>query len=117
MHNFLKRFGVAVRDGRIYAGITQRDLAKRLNVTAHHLGGIENGYEKPSLDLFRLLIEVLDIQTDSIFHPEMCQKNVVLADIVLYVFKCDDVEYAEFITTIGSLVQFKTFQKAVIPDS
>lgn len=50
-----------IRDARLAAGMTQRELAEKLNVTIGTIGGYERGSSYPKIDLLYTLCDVLHI--------------------------------------------------------
>lgn len=51
-----------IRAKRLSMGISQTELAERLNITQPYLYQIESGRRTPSLDLFFQICEALDIR-------------------------------------------------------
>jgi len=54
---FYETIGTQIRDARISAGISQEDLAKKLDLTRASIINIEKGRHRPSL---HLLLEIAD---------------------------------------------------------
>jgi len=96
-----ERFGIAVRSARVVSGYTQRELAEKLGITAHHLGAIEKGYTNPGYELFCQLVNILNIQTDIIFNPDLVFLSPGIATIVRRLNVCNDKE----INTVDLLLQ------------
>ena len=62
-----QKFGARLRELRIQAGLTQRELAKRVNVDFTYLSKIENGVlPPPSEKVILQLDEVLDADKDEL---------------------------------------------------
>lgn len=53
---------------RIKHGYTQENLAEILNISSRHLQRIEKKENEPSLDLFRKLIKILNIEDKDILN-------------------------------------------------
>jgi len=64
------RLGTVIKSSRRTKGITQSQLATRLDITARYLKAIENSGRKPSYNLLVRMINELDIPTDSVFQIE-----------------------------------------------
>lgn len=64
MHFQQAEFGYRVKLLRKERGMTQEQLATRLNISTDHLGKIELGKRGISLDLLLDISEVLDISLD-----------------------------------------------------
>jgi len=82
------RFANAVKEERNNAGITQHELAEKLNISAHHISGIENHHEKPSLDLFIGLIKEFGLCANNIIHPERKPEDKSNTDLFSRIIKC-----------------------------
>jgi len=52
--------------------ITKSEFARRINISATHMGDICNGKKNPSLALARRIIEVTEgkVTVGDLFHPE-----------------------------------------------
>ena len=57
-------FGQRIKEQRIRAGITQEELAYRLNVSHEHMNKIERGRRGCSIDLLLELSEFFGVSTD-----------------------------------------------------
>lgn len=53
--------GKLVKEARVKAGLSQEDLAKKIFVTKQSISKYENGHAEPSLEIKKLLEEVLNI--------------------------------------------------------
>ncbi|RKI38598.1 XRE family transcriptional regulator [bacterium D16-51] len=73
--------------------IMQYELAEKLDISNNHISSIENGKEKPSLDLFISLCEELHVTPDFLLLGSMHASNIPL-DIVDGLRLCsqDDIE-------------------------
>ena len=56
---------------RVVAGLSQDDLAKRLNVSRQTLSKWENGETQPSLDAIKLLCEIFKITADELINDDI----------------------------------------------
>ena len=57
-----KRFGTAVRNHRIAAGITQEVLAERAGLHATYVGMVERGVRNPTLDVAARIAKALKVE-------------------------------------------------------
>jgi len=64
-----KKVGNRIRKLRKETGLTQEDLADKVNVTPQHLCYIENGRRRPSLPLARRLARVLKTNLGKLLAP------------------------------------------------
>jgi transcriptional regulator with XRE-family HTH domain len=62
-------FGVIVKSARQANGMTQLQLAEKLQITPRYLKAIENSGRKPSFDLFIRIVHELDISVEEILYP------------------------------------------------
>lgn len=75
MDDIIDKLGIIVRTARLQAGISRKEHAKKLSISPHHLGAIENNQKKPGYVLFVYLIRELHIPTDRIFYPESAHER------------------------------------------
>ena len=66
----MELLGTIIKDARLQAGITRKELAEKLEITPRHLKYIENNHRKPSLKLLFKIVRELSIPGDRIFYPE-----------------------------------------------
>ncbi len=60
--------GVRLREERHRAGISQRELARRLGVSASLISQVESGQSKPSVGTLYAIVTELDVSLDDIFR-------------------------------------------------
>ncbi len=68
-----KTLGSVLRNRREAMRLSQRELARRLDVKASHVGYLETGKRRPSLPLLGRLASVLGLEREPLFllaHPE-----------------------------------------------
>ena len=70
-----KTLGKNIRRLRVIQGLRQEDLAEKCKCTASHIGQIENGRVKPSLEMTVRIANALSATTDQLLahefsHPE-----------------------------------------------
>lgn len=68
-----KTLGQVLKKRREELGITQRELARRLNVKPSHVAYLENDRRRPSLALLSRIAEVMGLEKEPLFllaHPE-----------------------------------------------
>ena len=61
------RFGQAVREARIAAGLTQEELADRSGLDRSYIGGVERGERNPTLTVIEKIAEGFDITLAELF--------------------------------------------------
>ena len=75
--------------------IKQAELAERLNISNNHMSSIENGRQKPSLDIFIQICNLLNVTPDYLLLGSMHAYNIP-QDIIdkLRLFNQSDIELA-----------------------
>lgn len=81
-------------------GFTQNRLAESLEISNNHLSAIENGREKPSLEKFVVLCELLKTTPDFLLLGNLHARNIS-QNIVDNLLLCND----EDIKLIGQIVE------------
>jgi transcriptional regulator with XRE-family HTH domain len=70
----LDAIGERLREERVRAGISQRELARRLGLSASLISQLENGLSKPSVATLYAIVTELDVSLDRVIrgedHPE-----------------------------------------------
>lgn len=64
MKNDLSKVGNRIKKARKSKGISQVELADKLDISVSHLSNIENGKINVGLDIFMDITEVLDVSAD-----------------------------------------------------
>lgn len=62
----VETIGQRIRRERLALGMTQRELAKAVEVGVPHISKVEAGHEKPSEDLLRRLAQVFEADADEL---------------------------------------------------
>jgi transcriptional regulator with XRE-family HTH domain len=99
----MEKLGSTIKEARLHADMTRKELAEKLNVTTRHLMAIENGKQKPSYDLLKNLIRSLFISADSIFFPEAEHGDEELKRAIAVLRTCNDKELGLIIYMIHAL--------------
>lgn len=69
-----------IRDARMKKGLTQEELAERLDITIGHLQHMEGGRRKPSVQILFRLMEELDFSVDALVFPDRAETTVIHTD-------------------------------------
>lgn len=70
MPDFTRPLGDAVRDARTSQGLTQREVANRIDIDVRTVLNIENYKGNPKIEILYPLIRTLNIDPLRIFYPE-----------------------------------------------
>ena len=68
-HGAFADIGARLREERRRRGISQRDLARRVGLSASLISQIETGRSKPSVSTLYAIMTELGISLDRLFHP------------------------------------------------
>lgn len=66
----LEGIGGRLREERVRAGISQRELARRLGLSASMISQIESGMSKPSVGTLYAIVTELDVSLDRVIRGE-----------------------------------------------
>lgn len=61
MEDISKQFGKTVRKIRLKQGLSQGDIARRLNLHRSYISGIERGIRNPSLKVIQKIAKALGV--------------------------------------------------------
>lgn len=68
--------GDRVQDTRKNRGLTQEQLAKKIDITVEYMSQIERGLKTPSMQVFIKLVEVLDVSADYLLRDTVSTRNL-----------------------------------------
>lgn len=69
-HDSLEGIGDRLRDERVKAGLSQRELARRLGLSASMISQLEAGLSKPSVGTLYAIVTELDVSLDRLIRGE-----------------------------------------------
>ena len=72
-----RKLGETIRTARMKRGMTQEQLAERLDITPVHLKNIEGSRRKPSVPLLFQMMELLDFSVDALVFPKREGEQVI----------------------------------------
>jgi transcriptional regulator with XRE-family HTH domain len=70
LHESLEGIGDRIREERVKAGLSQRELARRLGLSASMISQIESGLSKPSVGTLYAIVTELDLSLDRVIRGE-----------------------------------------------
>lgn len=83
----LDRIGARLRDERVRAGISQRELARRLGLSASLISQLESGQSKPSVGTLYAIVTELGVSLDRVIRgeefPEDTDRDVPAESLVV----------------------------------
>ena len=102
-----KTLGQNIRRLRVTQGFRQEDLAEKCECSASHIGQIENGRVKPSLEMTVRIANALSATTDQLFsHPEEIYLKEIAKRIEKYPVSKRILACEGFNTYLDSLEKF-----------
>jgi len=111
--DFVRELGLHIRELRQNTGMSQEELALRAGLNAAHLGQIERGLKKPTIETINRIAEALEIPIVKLFHfkedviPSITQSSENLNKIVAQLTPMTDSEQRYILKMIKV---FKRFQ-------
>ena len=79
----LKKLGAAIREIRELRGLTQREVAERMNLSVNFLSMVENGKRGISIEHLNEMAEILDVPTSFItFLGSTSPRNKLAAGLM-----------------------------------
>lgn len=68
--------GGRIKETRKMQGLTQEQLAEKVDVTLEYISQIERGLKMPSMQVFIRLVEVLDVSADYLLRDSVSTRNL-----------------------------------------
>lgn len=68
--------GGRIKETRKMQGLTQEQLAEKVDVTLEYISQIERGLKMPSMQVFIKLVEVLDVSADYLLRDSVSTRNL-----------------------------------------
>jgi len=75
LYGDLEGIGVRIREKRETSGISQRELARRLGLSASMISQLERGLSKPSVGTLYSIVTELDLSLDEVIRGEAFVEN------------------------------------------
>lgn len=108
----MKQLGNRIAYRRKKLGVKQNILAQKLGISNNHMSGIENGKEKPSLDLFVNICNELNVTPDFLLFGNMHSSKVPkdISDL-LQLCSDEDIRLIQMITQHIANLRFNENQR------
>lgn len=87
------KIGQKIRKFRKVQGLSQEELAERINISTTHMSHIETGNTKLSLPVLVDIAAVLHVRTDDILGDNIAVSGAMMDDIVAVLEGCDSQQY------------------------
>lgn len=98
-----KFIGKIIRNARKKAGLTQGELAEKIDMCEKNLGNIENGKQYPQVDNFLRIIEVLNISIDEFGIKYYNNTNEIQQELIKIILNSTDEDNNKYLKTIKFL--------------
>lgn len=104
MQDFSHPLGDVVKVARAELGLTQEEVADKIDSDARTIMNIENYKGNPKMETLFPLIRLLKIDAREIFNPEMKRENPSIRQLRFLVEECSEQEAATLITVIQAVL-------------
>lgn len=75
----LKAIGQRIKQAREIIGLTQEQLAEKVNLSTSHISVIERGVKPPKLETFVEIVNVLKVDANSILTDVLSVSNEIVS--------------------------------------
>lgn len=104
MKEYSRFLGDAVKRARGALGLTQREVADKMNKDVRTVLNIENYKGNPKLEVLYPLVRALNMDPREFFYPNIQQKSPALRKLRLLVEDCSEEEAAAMIPIFQSVL-------------
>ena len=105
MLDYSHPLGDAVKRARGELGLTQREVADKVDIDVRTVLNIENYKGNPKLIVLFPLIRALKIDAREVFNPEMQRESPSLRQLRLLIEECSEEDAATLIPVIESVLK------------
>lgn len=111
MEEYTKILGDAVRKARCERGLTQNEVADRIDVDVRTVLNIENHKGNPKLDVLYPLVRALQMDPMELFYPELNPRREETDRFVRWISQCDEAELAALLPICEKVLEALRAQK------
>lgn len=104
MQEFSRPLGDTVKKARNELGLTQNQVADKIDVDVRTVMNIENYKGNPKMEVLFPLIRALKIDAKEIFYPEMQRQTPALRQLRIMVEECNEQEAAALVSIIDTIL-------------
>ena len=105
MKEYSRFLGDAVKRARGASGLTQREVADKMNKDVRTVLNIENYKGNPKLEVLYPLVRALNIDPREVFYPNMQQESPAIRHLRLLVDDCSEEEATVLIPVLQSVLR------------
>ena len=96
--------GARIAARRKHLGLSQRQLAERLNVSNNHISNIERGRENPGLDTFIVICNELKVTPDYLLLGTLLPNNAP-ANLIEGLKLCSDSDLELIVQLVSFMIE------------
>ena len=104
MQEFSRPLSDAVKKARSGFGLTQGQLAEKINIDQRTILNIENCKGNPKMKVLYPLVRALKIDAREIFNPEMEREDPSIPRLRLTIETCSEAEAAVLISVVDAVL-------------
>lgn len=104
MKEYSRSLGDAVKRARGASGLTQREVAKKIDKDVRTVLNIENYKGNPKLEVLFPLVRALNMDSREIFYPNMQWETPALRQLRVLVEDCSEEEAAVIIPVLNAVL-------------
>ena len=104
MKDYSRSLGDAVKRARGASGLTQREVADKMDKDVRTVLNIENYEGNPKLEVLYPLVRALNMDSREIFYPNMQRESPALRQLRLLVEDCSEEEALAVIPVFQSVL-------------
>ena len=104
MQEFSRPLSDAVKKARSGFGLTQGQLAEKINIDQRTILNIENCKGNPKMKVLYPLVRALKIYAREIFNPEMEREDPSISRLRLTIETCSEAEAAVLISVVDAVL-------------
>ena len=83
-----KEIGKRVRNFRQSSGLSQEQLAEKVDISVTHMSHIETGHTKLSLAVFVALADALNVRTDELLRDPVANHDSTIRELTAIIDSC-----------------------------
>lgn len=101
----LKAIGKRIKSARESRGMTQEQLAEKVNISASHMSVIERGIKPPKLETFVEIANALEVDANSILADVLAVSNeIVSSQLSLKLFGLTQHQQKKILRVMDTLI-------------
>ena len=104
MSEYSKILGDTVKNARCELGLTQHDVASKIDIDVRTIINIENHRGNPKMEILYPLIRTLKIDAREIFNPELQREDTSLRQLRFMIEECNAQEAAALLPAIEAIL-------------